>query len=90
VFTVTNTGTATFSLTNTSLSNGGPPLAITIGFGVGTSTDGVCSIGYSVPASASSSPQITGTVNPGSLCVGVFDIGTMSANIDYSITVVHP
>jgi hypothetical protein len=65
-------------------------LAITVGFGVGTFADGVCSIGYAIQTSAGTTPQISGTVNPGSLCVGVFDVNTLTANIDYSITVVHP
>ena len=87
-FTVTQTGTMTIGLTSA-----GPPPTIKIGVGVGTpNADGVCAIpvGNGFELAAAPTPQLTGTATAGATCVAVFDSGNMVADVDYSVTVVHP
>jgi hypothetical protein len=73
----------------------GPPPTIAVGLVVGTptfSTTGtICSpISNSVNATASTTPQISGTTtSTGSYCLAVFDPGTLTGDITYSIVVTH-
>jgi hypothetical protein len=80
-------GLLTATLTSTS-----PSATVPMGLGIGTIVNGVCSVlsGGAVIATASSTPQLTGTnFASGTYCVQVFDVGSQSADVTYSVTVAH-
>lgn len=78
-------GTLEVTLTRVSTAN------LQIGLGVGNPTDGSCTFltGASIRTAASTTPQLSGVTNAGSYCVGVFDPGTLTETVGYSVTVSH-
>lgn len=87
-FTVVQQGEVDITLTTA-----GPPATITMGLGVGTPSATGCDLnisGGSVPAQASTTPQLIGTAAPGDLCVAIYDIGNQVATVNYTLTVAHP
>jgi hypothetical protein len=74
----------------------GPPSTISMGLAVGSlaaagSNTCVPLSGATVsPVTASSTPQLTGTVAPGTYCVLVYDIGNQTAPVNWTATVKHP
>jgi hypothetical protein len=86
-FTVEQSGQVSVTLTAAS-----PPATIAMGVGVGTPADGACGVlaGASVTTGAGATPQLTGVVSPGTLCVKVFDVGNQTAAVTYTVTVMHP
>ncbi len=77
---------------NVTLTQAGPPATIYMGLGVGAyATDGSCTLftnGYLV-TQASSTAQLAGTLNAGSYCVMVYDVGNQTAAITYQVIVNH-
>ncbi|HEY6212333.1 MAG TPA: hypothetical protein VIW45_08610 [Vicinamibacterales bacterium] len=86
-FTVTTTGQVDVTLTAA-----GPPATIVMGLGVGQSGPGSCGLlpGASTQTAAGSSPQVSGIMTPATYCVMVYDVGNMTAPINYTVTVTHP
>lgn len=76
---------------NVILTAAGPPSTIFMGLGVGTPSNGACSLfsGAAVTTQAGTLAQISGTAQAGSYCVGVYDVGNQTADITYSVTVSH-
>jgi hypothetical protein len=86
-FTVTTGGTV-----NATLVAAAPPSTITMGFAIGTpGTTGVCSLlsGAQVTTPPGSTAQLTGSLNAGTYCVAVVDVGNAAGPIAYTVTVAH-
>jgi hypothetical protein len=73
------------------LTAAGPPPTIFMGLGVGTVTNGVCTLinGGSAIIQAGPSAQLSGAVNAGAYCVAVFDAGNQTADVTYTVVVTH-
>jgi hypothetical protein len=68
----------------------GPSSPIVVGLGIGTpSGTGTCTVLYKVNAQAGTSAQIVGTATAGPDCLTVFDVGTLSQPVIYTVTVAH-
>jgi hypothetical protein len=68
----------------------GPSAPIIVGLGIGTpSGTGTCMVLYQVNAQAGSAAQIVGTATAGPDCLTVFDVGTLSQPVIYTVTVAH-
>jgi hypothetical protein len=66
-----------------------PQTTITMGFGIGQpSTTGCTLISYDETARVGSVQQ--GTINPGTYCVELYDIGNVVNSVNYTVTVDHP
>jgi hypothetical protein len=77
---------------NITLTAAGPPPTITMGLALGNpSSTGTCSIlsGGSTTTAAGSTAQLSGTVEAGTYCVAVIDIGNALQPIAYTVTVAH-
>jgi hypothetical protein len=84
-FTVAQAGTVTLTLTSLS-----PQTTITMGLGIGQpSTTAACSL-LSTNEASRVGTTISGTINPGSYCVAIYDLGNVQGSVDYVLTVVHP
>jgi hypothetical protein len=85
-FTVSQTGEVDVTLTSTT------PASSTMGLGLGTGSASSCSLlpGGSTSAQPGSSPQLTGKLTPGSVCVQVYDLGSDTGPVTYTLTVSHP
>jgi len=85
-FTVTTAGTVTVDLTSFGT-------AVAVGLGLGTSSgtgSTSCTLTSSSPSTlAGSTPQISVTENPGTYCVEIYDVGTLTAATSFSISIVH-
>ncbi len=88
-FVITLTGKIDITLTAV-----GPLSTAEVSVGIGIPTGLACSLtlgdGTTVRTTAGSTPQISGTVLPGTFCVVVFDIGRLTEPVDYTVTVAHP
>ncbi len=80
-------GTATITLAQI-----GPPADVTVGLGVGIpQSDGAgCYLTQTLRAGASSVPQLTVPVEAGTYCVRLFDTGTLTSQVAFSVTIVRP
>lgn len=84
-FNTSASGTVTATLTTL-----GPDNALVVGLSLGTWNGSVCQIVLANDR-ATQSTVITGAVSAlGSLCVRIYDVGTITDPITYEITVVHP
>jgi hypothetical protein len=82
-FTVTAAGTI-----NVTLESAGS----TVGLGVGLPrvTGGGCRLGVSVTTGGGGAPQITTQADAGQYCVQVFDLGTLTDPIPFTLKIDHP
>jgi hypothetical protein len=86
-FNVSASGTVTVTLTAAS-----PPDSVVMGVGIGTPTGSSCALltGASVNTAAGTTAQLSGLVTGGALCVQVYDVGSQTSAVAYTVTVVHP
>jgi len=63
-----------------------------LGLGLGLPYGGVsnCTLNTTVEATPSTEPQISATVDAGSYCVVVYDLGTLTATTDFDVLIVYP
>jgi len=63
-----------------------------VGLGLGVPTTGIakCALSIALSTAASSTPQISAPVDAGQYCVTVYDLGTLTTTIDFSVTLVYP
>jgi hypothetical protein len=76
----------------TLLSVEGPGVApdVTLGLAIGTPSGSSCTVTGVTSAVAGSTPQVTGTYNPGVLCARVSDPGNLPAAATVSLQIAHP
>ena len=69
----------------------GPPATIAEGFGVGQTIGGTCQLltGGFGTYTASTTPQLAGTLPSGAYCVMVYDVGNQIGPITYTVVVQH-
>jgi len=86
-FTAASSGAVSITLTQI-----GPPADAVVGLGVGIpqSTGAGCLLTQTIHTGASSSPQITVSVDAGSYCVRLYDTGTLAAAVAFTVTIVRP
>jgi hypothetical protein len=82
-FTVTVTGA--YGLTLVSLS---PQTTITMGLGVGQPTATGCGL-VTYTNVAKIGTALSGSLDPGSYCVSIYDLGNVTGTVDYSLSISH-
>lgn len=85
-FGATTTGTVTVMLTNAA----GPTTVVGLGIGVPTTGIAKCALSTAIQTASGSTPQISAAVDPGQYCVTVYDLGTLTSPIDFSVTLMYP
>lgn len=84
-FTATTGGTVTATLTSLA-----PDATLPIGLSLGTWTGAACQI-VVANDNAAQTAVITGTVtSAASLCVRVYDVGKVTAPVEFSVSIAHP
>ena len=78
----------TISVTLSGLS--GPTTVVGLGLGVYNATTFVCSLTTSLNTTPGTAAQISATVDTGTYCVEIYDIGTLGGPQGFSISIVHP
>jgi hypothetical protein len=86
-FTLSTAGTVTATLVSAA-----PPPTIVVGFGVGIPllNGAGCLLSSSLNTAAGPNAQVTAAVGTGAFCVQVFDPGTITAPVSFTINIVHP
>jgi hypothetical protein len=85
-FGASTNGTVTAMLTNAA----GPNTVVGLGIGVPTTGLAKCALTTAIQTNAGSTPQLSATVDAGNYCVVVYDLGTLTSPIDFSVTLVYP
>jgi hypothetical protein len=71
------------------LTNAGPPSNIALGLGVGTPNGAACTLIQAQSVTAANIAQIAAPADPGSYCISVFDTGTLTAPVNYTVVISH-
>jgi len=86
-FTASATGTVSVTLTATDP----PAMLVGLGIGIPGNNAGVCDMTTSVQARPGSTAQLTASVEAGTYCAGVFDVGGLgSGGVLVTYSVQHP
>ena len=85
-FGTSTNGTVTVMLTNAA----GPSTVVGLGIGVPTTGLAKCALSTAINTASGSTPQISAAVDSGQYCVTVYDLGTLTSPIDFSVTLVYP
>lgn len=78
-------GTVTAILTTTDQ----PQKVVGLGIGLRSGTAG-CLVTREVTAAAGSSPRIDATVDAGAYCIKVFDTGTLTTPMNFTVSITYP
>ena len=87
-FTVTQYGTVNITLTN--VSGTFVPSSLQLGLGLGTPSGTDCSTTVTITTRSGSTPQLTGSYQPGVYCVRVFDVGNLFGTANFAVTISYP
>jgi len=84
-FTVGTAGTLSVSLDGVT-----PATSIGLGIGLFRNDGGGCALSRSIVSTAGVTAQVSTPIDPGSYCIKVFDVGTLSDPVAFSIGFSHP
>jgi hypothetical protein len=87
-FSVAENGTVNITLAD--VGGAGVPATVWLGLGLGTPSGEDCAVSASANTPSGSTPQITGTYQPGVYCARVWDIGNLFAPAQFTILIAHP
>jgi hypothetical protein len=85
-FTTSAAGTVTAMLTNAA----GPSNRVGLGIGVPSTGLARCALTTAISTAPGSTPQLSVAVDEGLYCIVVYDLGTLTTTIDFSVTLVYP
>jgi len=90
----TGGGSVTVTLTSAveTLPDGTLLPTVTMGLGIGTVTNGGCTLlaGAFATAQGSATPQLSGSLSAGTYCVQVSDVTNQLGPVSYAVAVTHP
>ena len=80
-------GTVTVTLASIAL-----PATTEVGLGIGISSPGGsgCFLSTSINASVASASTLTTAVDPGTYCVALYDLGTLTEVVGFRVSISHP
>jgi len=86
-FTAASAGTVSITLSQL-----GPQTGLVVGLGIGIpqSNGSGCLMTQIMEAGASTSPQLTVQVDAGTYCVRLHDLGTLTSQVAFTVTIVRP
>jgi hypothetical protein len=84
-FTTAATGTVTLSLTSL-----GQDAAVGLALGLADGANGQCAPTYWVVTTAYAGRQISANADAGRYCFLVYDVGELTGQVSFTVTVVHP
>ena len=71
------------------LTSAGPAPGITLGMGIGTPNGSACTLIQAQQVQPANIAQIAGSADPATYCVSVYDLGTLTAPVNYTVVVSH-
>jgi hypothetical protein len=88
-FTTLSQGLVSVTLASLTTMQPGPALNIPLELGLGTTSDGCTATGQLI-ATPALTAQISTTLNAGTYCVSLSDIGHLTAPVTFAVSIVHP
>jgi hypothetical protein len=67
-----------------------PGVIVGLGIGIPRADAAGCHLNTAVNTLTSAAAQVSGTVDPGTYCVHIYDPGTLTSNVTFTITSTHP
>jgi hypothetical protein len=86
IVTASQAGTLTATLTTTNQ----PSVVVGVAMGLRNGATTGCLLNNSTTAAAGSAPQLSAQVDAGDYCVKLFDVGTLTTPMSFTLTIVHP
>ena len=86
-FTAASAGTVSITLSHLGPQSG---LVVGLGIGIPQSNGSGCLMTQVQEAGASTSPQLTTQVDEGTYCVRLHDLGTLTSQVAFTVTIVRP
>jgi hypothetical protein len=84
-FALTGAGTIALTLTSTT------PAGVVVGLGIGIPrADGSCALSAAVDATAGATAQIALAAGTGPYCAKVYDVGTLSSPVPFTVAISRP
>jgi hypothetical protein len=88
-FTVGTTGSVSITLASLTATTPGPALSNVMGLGVGQPLGTDCNVTNSVPAAPALTPQLVNSLTPAIYCTRIYDLGNLTAPVNFTIRIVH-
>src|SRR5713101_4759958 len=89
-FTVGTTGLVSITLASLTTTKTGPALNNIMGLGVGQPLGTDCSVTNSVAAAPALTAQLVNSLTPAIYCTRIYDLGTLTVPVNFTIRIVHP
>jgi hypothetical protein len=89
-FTTAATGQVSITLASLVPTLPGPASNIVMGLGVGTPLETDCSVTNSVPAAPGLVAQLVNSLAAGTYCAKIYDLGGLTAPVNFTVRIVHP
>jgi hypothetical protein len=89
-FTVATSGQVSITLASLVAAQPGPAVNNVLGLGVGTPLGTDCSLTNSVMASPGLTAQLVNSLTAATYCVRIYDLGSLSAPVNFAVRIVHP
>ena len=88
-FTVATTGQVSITLASLTTTKPGPALNNVMGLGVGQPLGTDCSVTNSVAAAPALAAQLVNSLTPAIYCTRIYDLGNLTAPVNFTIRIVH-
>jgi hypothetical protein len=88
-FTVGTTGSVSITLASLTATKPGPALANVMGLGVGQPLGTDCNVTNSVTTAPALVPQLVNSLTPAIYCTRIYDLGNLTAPVNFTIRIVH-
>jgi hypothetical protein len=89
-FTTTTSGQVSITLASLVATQPGPALNSALGLGVGAPLGTDCNVTSSVNTAPGLTAQLVTTLPPATYCARVYDIGNLTASLNFTVRIVHP
>jgi len=89
-FTVAATGNVSITLASLVPVAPGPAVNTVMGLGVGTPNGTECSVTNSVTTAPGLTAQLVNSLTAATYCAKIYDLGALTAPVDFTVRIVHP
>jgi hypothetical protein len=89
-FTTTTSGQVSITLASVVATQPGPALNSALGLAVGAPLGTDCDVTSSINTAPGLTAQLVSTLSPATYCARVYDIGNLTASVNFTVRIVHP
>ena len=89
-FTLAASGNVSITLASLVPKAPGPAVSAVMGLGVGTPDGTDCAITNSVTTAPGLSAQLVNSLTPATYCTKIYDLGELTAPVDFAVRIIHP